>query len=165
MNNKMIDDLNWRENVMQEADDEYRRARHRKRKLWLVFHYIPILTGIVMWLLGYPSDVCILIGGLVFVFVFIMSIGFVLDTMGGRGDDAEAAKLAVKRYEQQNQMITFDDLISLTLWIFPIVLTFCVLYIMSYIGGAWVATVAWFLLTLFGHVVISEAPLEAGAWT
>jgi hypothetical protein len=163
MNNEMIGDV-WQEYMMQEADDDYRKVRTRKRHLFLLNHYAPILPPIVMWSLGYPADSCILIGGFVFVFSFILSLGFALDTIGGRGDDADAAQLAVERHDQQNPMGVFAILGALVLWTLPLAFTFCVLYEIGRPESAYMATFAWFLLTMFEAIVITEAPLEVSPW-
>jgi hypothetical protein len=149
---------------MQEADDGYRIMRTRKRRLFLFHHYIPILPPIVMWLLGYPSDVCIAVGACILAFIFVSSFGSFLDTLGGRGDDTEAAYLAVDRHDKQNPMSAFAVVGTLVLWTYPIGLTFCVLYEAGHTEGAWIATIFWFLLTMFEGCVISEEPLEVSPW-
>lgn len=163
MNNEMIGD-DWQEYEMQEADDNYRIMRTRKRHFFLIHHYIPVLTTIVVWLLGYPSDVCIAVGACALAFIFGSAFSFFLDTLGGRGDDTEAAWLAVDRHDKQNEMSASAVVGTLMLWAFPIGLTFCVLYDTGHTEGAWIATVFWFLLTMFEGCVIADPPLEVSPW-
>jgi hypothetical protein len=163
MNNEMIGD-DWQEYAMQEADDDYRLTRTRKKWCWSTHHYLPVLATSVTWLLGYSSDECIGIGACVLVFIFFSAFGSFLDTLGGRGEDTEAAYLAVKRHDKQKPMSASAVVGTLMLWAYPIGLTFCVLYEAGYREGAWIATVVWFFITMFEGCVISEAPLETSPW-
>jgi hypothetical protein len=163
MNNEMIGD-DWQEHQMQEADDDYRIMRARKRHFFLIHHYIPILATAVVWLLGCPSDVCIAVGAWTLAVIFISAFGHFLDTLGGRGDDTEAAYLAVARHDKQRPMSAFAVIGTLMLWAYPVGLTFCVLYEAGHREGAWIATVLWFFITMFEGCVISEPPLETSPW-
>jgi hypothetical protein len=161
MNNEMIGD-DWQEYEMQEADDNYRIMRTRKRRWFLVHHYLPILATAVVWLLGYPSDVCVAVGACALVFTFISAFGHFLDTLGGRGDDTEAAHLAVDRHDKQTGAI--DLAVVAGLFLCPIGITYSVLYEAGYTEGAGIATVVWFFLTMFEGCVIADPPLEVSPW-